>query len=318
MISILIILVSLSGCKKQEAGDSLRKVRLVLDWTPNTNHAGIYVARDLGYFKEQGLDVEIIQPGENTAEKIVAAGQAEFGISYQESVTIARSQSIPVKSIAAVIQHNTSGFASLKKDNITSPKDFAGKKYGSSGWPSELEILRQVTESAGADYGSVEIVSGVYDFFSTIGKDVDFEWIFYGWDGVQAKLKGIDINYIPAREIDPIFDFYTPVIITNDLLVNSDPELMKSFLKATTQGYRYCMNDPTKASEILSKAVPELDKAQVAAGLEYLKDEFQSGAPKWGMQDATVWQRFSDWMFQKRIIRVGVKASEAFTNEYLP
>jgi len=318
-ISILILLLCLTtSCKTKEEPVRLRKVRVVLDWTPNTNHAGIYVAQDLGFFKAQGLDVEIIQPGENTAEKIVAAAQAEFGISYQESVTIARSQSIPIRSIAAVIQHNTSGFASLQSGNINTVNDFEGKKYGSSGWPSELEILKQVMQTEGADFRKVKVISGVYDFFSTIGKDVDFAWIYYGWDGVQAVNRGIGINYLPVREINPLFDFYTPVIIANDLLIHSDPELMRSFLAAVSQGYEYCVEHPDQAADILVKAVPELDKTHVLASLKYLQKEFIADAPKWGMQQAEVWQRFSDWMYQKRIIGLGVKASEAFTNEFLP
>ncbi|MCB5258689.1 MAG: ABC transporter substrate-binding protein [Candidatus Cloacimonadaceae bacterium] len=318
-VIIAIILPGLTACKKKAKTEAnLQKVRVVLDWTPNTNHTGIYVAQELGYYKDKGLEVEILQPGENTVEKIIASDQAEFGVSYQESVTIARSENIPVKSIAAIIQHNTSGFASLKSANITSPKDFEGKRYGSSGWPSELEILKQVMESSGADFKKVQIVYGITDFFSTIGKDVDFAWIYYGWDGVQSKLREIELNYIPVRELNPVFDFYTPVLIANDQLLNSEPELVKAFLEATSKGYEYCVQHPDSAADILWKAVPELDKNQVKASLEYLKTEFISDAPQWGIQDLSVWQNFADWMYQKHIIQKSLKAQELFTNEFLP
>ncbi|MBW6514727.1 MAG: ABC transporter substrate-binding protein [Candidatus Syntrophosphaera sp.] len=318
-LTSILLLMGITACKqKQEGAKALKKVRVVLDWTPNTNHSGIYVAQEQGYFKAAGLDVQIIQPGENTAEKIVAAGQAEFGISYQESVTIARSENIPIKSIAAIIQHNTSGFASLLEDNILSAKDFEGKTYGSSGWPSELEILRQVMRSADADFSRVKVISGVYDFFSTIGKDVDFEWIYYGWDGVQAKLKRIEINYLPIREMDPLFDFYTPVIIANDLLINSEPELVRAFLSAVSEGYEYCIAHPDKAAAMLTKAVPELDEELVLASLDYLKDEFRADAPQWGHQEHEVWQRFADWMYSRQIIKTPVKASDLYTSEFLP
>ena len=321
IILILICLLALApACAKKEkrTGNAPRKVRLVLDWTPNTNHAGLYAARDLGYFKANGLEVEIIQPGENTAEKIVASGGAEFGISYQESVTIARSESIPIKSIAAVIQHNTSGFASLPAANIKSAKDFAGKNYGSSGWPSELEIIRDVMREAGANPDELKVTSGVYDFFSTIGKDVDLEWIYYGWDGIQAQRRGIAINYLPIRDLNPIFDYYTPVIIANDQLLNGEPELARAFLKAASQGYEYCIQNPAKAAALLAKAVPDLDGEHLRLSLEWLKNEFKADAPKWGYQQIDVWKRFADWMFQKRIILVGITATDAFTNEFLP
>lgn len=312
------ILILFGACKQQAGEPGLRKVRVVLDWTPNTNHAGVYAAKEMGWYEELGLDLQIIQPGENTAEKIVASSQAEFGFSYQESVSIARSESLPIKSIAAVIQHNSSGFASLKSARIHSPKDFAGKRYGSSSWPSELDILRQVMHNEGASFESLTVVSGIHDFFSTIGRDVDFAWIFYGWDGVRAEITGVDINFIPAREIDPIFDFYTPVLITNDFLANSEPQLMKDFLDATARGYELCKNDPKKAAELLLKAVPELDEELVHASLEYLSQEFQGDAPRWGQQDPLVWKRFADWMYEKRIIRIAINSLEAFTNEFLP
>ena len=119
--------------KRQE----LDQVTVVLDWVPNVNHTGLYVAEANGYFAEQGLDVEIIQPGDNYALQLVAAGQAEFGVSYQEEVTFAREADIPVISIAAVIQHNTSCFAAPKENNIRTIADFAGKTYG--GWGGEVE-----------------------------------------------------------------------------------------------------------------------------------------------------------------------------------
>lgn len=115
LILILSLLVlGLSGCQSQEPGSTsdLTKVTVVLDWFPNTNHTGLYVAQNLGYYEEEGLDVEIIQPSEGGASQLIAAGQGDFGISCQEEVTVARSQNIPVVAIAAVIQHNTSGFAS--------------------------------------------------------------------------------------------------------------------------------------------------------------------------------------------------------------
>ncbi len=318
-LSLLLVLLA-GSCKKagQKDAEGLRKLRVVLDWTPNTNHTGLYVAQELGYFKEAGLIVEIIQPGEYTAEKIVALGQAEFGVSYQESVTIARSEKIPIKSIAAIIQHNTSGFASLKESGIESVKDFAGKRYGSSGWPSELEIIRHLMEAAAADYSTLKVISGVYDFFTTIGKDADFEWIYHGWDGVQAKRRGIELNYIPIRDLDPIFDFYTPVLISGEQLINSEPELVKSFVKAVSRGYDYCIAEPQKAAAILAKADPNLDPEHVRLSMEYLSGEYRSDAPKWGFQKTEVWQRFADWMQARRIITEPVKAEDLFTNEFLP
>jgi len=132
-----LMVTSLAGCgsAKDNAKKELKEVTLVLDYVPNTNHTGFYVAQEKGYFKEEGLKVNIIEPGDDsTSAVLVAANKGEFGVSYQEDVTYARTaeEVLPIKAIATIIQHNTSGFVSLKKENIKSPKDFEGKVY--AGW----------------------------------------------------------------------------------------------------------------------------------------------------------------------------------------
>lgn len=118
IVSSLLLLTTACSNNNDSANSKkkgLKHVTVVLDWTPNTNHTGLYVAKEKGYFKDEGLDVDIIQPGEAGADQLVAAGKAQFGISAQESITEARIQGVPIVSIAAIIQHNTSGFASPKE-----------------------------------------------------------------------------------------------------------------------------------------------------------------------------------------------------------
>ena len=170
---VLVMVVSLlAACGKEEekevAPKELTKVKVLLDWTPNTNHTGLYVAQAKGYFKEQGLDVEIAQPGD-AVDTLVATGQADFGVSYQEQVTLARTNNVPVVSIGAIIQHNTSGFASLKERNITSVKDWEGKTYGGWGSPSEKAVIESVMTEGGADYSKLKMLdSGYTDFFTAV------------------------------------------------------------------------------------------------------------------------------------------------------
>src|SRR5690606_10267062 len=202
----LICLGLLAGCgnneqegspNNNESNEGLEKVKLVLDWTPNTNHTGLYVAQDKGFFEEEGLDVEIIMPGEATAENLVASAQADFGISYQEGVTLARTQDIPLVSIAAIIQHNTSGFASLKEQNITSPKDFEGKTYGGWGSPIEAAVIESLMKKEKASIDKVEILNvGNTDFFTALQQNIDFFWIYYGWTGIEAEMREIPINMV--------------------------------------------------------------------------------------------------------------------------
>jgi ABC-type nitrate/sulfonate/bicarbonate transport system substrate-binding protein len=293
------------------------KVSITLDWTPNTNHTGIYVAQELGYFTDQNLEVEIQQPGQGITDQIVATGKSQFGVSYQENVIRARSEGIPLVSIAAVIQHNTSGFAALQESGITSPRDFAGKRYGSWDSPSELAILENVMQQYDSSLDQVEIVSGVYDFFSTIGRDADFEWIYYGWDGVIAEQRDIKINYIPLRELNPVFDYYTPVLISSEAYLKQHPDIAKAFLTAVKKGYEYCISNPEQAADILIKHVPELNPDQVKLSMAYLAGQYQADAEYWGYQSNEVWYGFANWMSDAQLIQEPISVSDAYTNEYL-
>ncbi|MCB5261794.1 MAG: ABC transporter substrate-binding protein [Candidatus Cloacimonetes bacterium] len=311
----LLLLLSILGCGKSPG--TLEKISVTLDWTPNTNHTGLYVAQELGYFTEAGLDVEILQPGQSITDQIVATGKSQFGVSYQENVIRARSEGIPLISIAAVIQHNTSGFASLKEAGITSVKDFEGKRYGSWDSPSELAILSNVMQAANADVNKVKVISGIYDFFSTIGKDADFEWIYYGWDGVIAAQRGVEINYIPLKDLNPVFDYYTPVLISSEDYLKDNPDTARKFLSAVKKGYEYCILYPDKAADILLKHVPELNNQQVQASVQYLCAQYQAEAAYWGLQEPEVWQSFANWMSDEKLISAPLNIDQAYTNEYL-
>lgn len=316
IVVCLLLVISFSTCKKSVKG--LTQITVTLDWTPNTNHTGLYVALEKGLFANEGLDVKIVQPGQGYTDQIVATGNSEFGISYQENVTRARAEGMPLVSIAAIIQHNTSGFASLASSKINSPKDFEGKKYGSWDSPSELAVLKAVMQKAGADFDKVTVVSGVTDFFSTIGRDADFEWIFEGWDGTEAKLRNLQINYLPLRELEPALDYYTPVIITTENLIKSYPELIKSFMKAVSAGYEFAMEQPNEAAQILLKHAPELKPELVIESQKYLSRQYHQDSPQWGWQEFGVWQRFTDWMVENGLLTKTIDNSAAFTNDFLP
>ncbi|MFO7635851.1 MAG: ABC transporter substrate-binding protein [Clostridia bacterium] len=244
----LALAVVAAGC----GGKSADNVTFVLDWTPNTNHTGLYVALDKGYFREAGLDVTIIQPSEGTADQAVASGTAGFGISYQENVTLARVQGMPLVSVAAVIQHNTSGFGSLREKNIMGPRDFEGRTYG--GWGGDIEgaMIRYLMEQEGADPTLVNMLTiGDMDFFmaSATGK-MDFAWMYEGWTLVEARTRNIDMNYFSISEINEVFDYYTPVIITSEQIITQNPELVRRFMGALARGYEHAIEHPLESARI--------------------------------------------------------------------
>lgn len=303
----------------KKAPDKLTPIKIVLDWTPNTNHTGLYVAQDQGFYKEQGLDVEIIQPGANGADTMVASGEIPFGISYQENVTHARTQGVPLVSIAAVIQHNTSGFASPANKNITRPKDFEGKTYVGFGGPGEEAVIDSLMQQDKGDASKVKIINGGdIDFFTAMHKDVDLAWIFYGWTGVEAELRGEKLNVVYLKDYSEKLDYYTPVIVTNEAMIQKQPEVVKAFMKATAQGYQYAIEKPEEAGKILVKLVPDLDAKLVDASQKWLAGRYQDDAAKWGLQKESVWQNYSDWMLEYKLLEKKLDVKAAFTNDFIP
>lgn len=296
-------------------------VTLMLDWVPNTNHTGIFVAQAKGFFGEAGLEVEIIQPGEVFAEQAVVGGAADFGVSFQEQVTLARADDIPIVSIAAIIQHNTSGFASRAELAVETPADWEGLRYGSYGNPFEEPTLRVLMECDDGDFDKLEIVNtGFADPLALLDeKQTDLAWIFYAWQGVQADIQGIDLGIIMMEDwFDCIPDYYTPVFIVHEIAISERSELIRKFLLAISRGYEYTIDHPDEAATILLDAVPELGEELVRASQAWLSPRYKADAPRWGEQNFSVWDDYSKWMAKNNIIPTPIDASAAFTNDFLP
>ncbi len=317
------VLVACNGNNESKSADqdedTKQKIKFVLDWTPNTNHTGIYVAQKKGYFNDEGLDVEIMMPGEVGADQLVASGKADFGVGAQESITEARVQGVPIVSIAAVIQHNTSGFASPKEKDITSPKDFAGKTYGGWGAPVEKAVLTSLMNQENASADDVDIVNmGNTDFFTAVKRDIDFAWIYYGWTGVEAELRGEELNMLYLTDYSKKLDYYTPVLTTNEQTIEENPETVKKFLAAVSKGYRFAIDNPDEAAAILIDAVPDLDVELVQASQEWLSPKYQDDADRWGEQKLEVWENYANWMYDNNLLDTRLDSEKAFTNEFLP
>ena len=300
---------------------ALREVTVLLDWVPNTNHTGMYVAIEKGFYQQEGLEVSIIQPAEGGPAGLIAAGQGEFGVSYQEQVTYARTarEPLPVVAIAAIIQHNTSGFASPKEKGIERPGDFEGKVYGGWGSPVEEAMIKALMENDQADFRKTEMITiGAIDFFAAVREYVDYTWIYYGWDGVAAELRGFPINFILLQDYAPELNFYTPVIITRDQLLEREPELVRKFLKATEKGYQYSIKNPESAAQDLLKHAPEIDHELAIASQKYLADQYQADAPYWGVMETNRWQDYARWMYERGLIDRMLDVEASFSNQFLP
>lgn len=322
---IVMLTTTITGCgnsNNEKGNNGLEKITFVLDWTPNTNHTGLYVAQELGYFEEAGLEVEIVQPPEDGAEVLVASGKAQFGVSFQDSMApaFAGDNPLPITAVASVIQHNTSGIISRAGEGMDKPKGMEGHTYSTWNGSIELATLRAVVEADGGDFDKIELIpSKVTDEVSALKtKSTDSIWIFYAWAGVKTELESLDTDYFAFADIDPVFDYYTPVIISGNQFLEEKPDTAKAFLSALSKGYQYAIENPEAAADILCKAAPELDKELVVASQKYLAKEYQADAQYWGQIDPERWNNFYNWINENHLVEGKIPENTGFSNEYLP
>ena len=317
ILILCLILVFVVSCGKSKSN---QKIKIVLDWVPNTNHTGLYVAKDLGYFKEEGLDVEIVQPPEGSTTALIGAGGAEFGISFQDTLakSFARENPVPVTAVAAILQHNTSGIISLKEKGIDSPKKLEGKKYAT--WEDNIEqaILKKLVTDDKGDFSKVKLIPyTITDVVTGLKTDVDAVWVYYAWDGIATKRAGLQTNFLKIRDYGEELDYYSPVIIANNDFLKKNPEIAKKVLKAIKKGYEYAIKNPEESAKILVKNSPELDINLVTASQKWISKEYQSDAKEWGIIDGNRWNRFYEWLYKNKAVEREIPKNFGYSNEYL-
>jgi ABC-type nitrate/sulfonate/bicarbonate transport system substrate-binding protein len=180
-------------------------------------------------------------------------------------------------------------------------------------------MLKGLMEKYGADYSKLEIVNiGASDFLTSIARDVDFAWIFYGWDGIKAELEGISIDFMLLQDVDPLLDFYTPLIIASEATIDENPVLVEKFLRATEKGYLFAIENPEEAAQLFLQENSELDQELITASQKYLSRQYMGDSTKWGAMEKSLWDNFSNWMFENNLLQSKLASEKAFTNEFLP
>ena len=320
LILALAMLLTLTAC----GGKEEETITFVLDWTPNTNHTGIYVALQKGWFEEAGLKVDVVQPPEGGSALLVASGKAQFAVTAQDSIAPALTgeNAMPLTTVAAILQHNTSGIVSRAGEGMDTPKGLEGHKYATWDSPVEKATIRQVMAADGGDFDKVELIpSTVTDEVSALKSgDVDAIWIFYGWAGIACEVAGLPIDYFDFADFDPVLDFYTPIIVSNNDWLADNPETAKAFLAALSRGYEYAAEHPKEAADILMEAAPELksNAELVYRSQEYLAGEYIADAERWGEIDPDRWGGYFTWLNDNGLMETPLDPGMGFTNEYLP
>ncbi len=309
-----------SASTSEQDGAKKEKIRIVLDWTPNTNHTGLYVAQAKGYFSEAGLEVEIMQPPEGSTTSLIGAGGAEFGISFQDTIApaFASDSPMPITAVAAIIQHNTSGILSLKDKDIATPAKMGGHNYATWDSPIELAMIKKIVEDDGGVFEEIKLIPNtVTDVVTALQTDIDSVWVFYAWDGIASEIAGLTTNYLNFADYGTELDYYSPVIIANNDFLAKQPDLTKAFLNAVRLGYEYAISHPEDAADILLAAVPELDETLVKESQIWLAKQYKAEVEQWGYIDPVRWDAFYRWLNENKLIEQEIPDGTGFSNEFL-
>ncbi len=325
MFSLLLALLLCAALFPAAQAEALKPVVFCLDWTPNTNHTGVYAAQALGYYREAGLDVQIVQPPENGAVLMCAAGQAQFAVDAQDTMAASLDLDAPlgVTAVAAILQHNTSGILSLADAGITSAKGLENKVYATWDSPVEQAMLRYCMEKEGADFSTVKLIpNNITDEPAALAAhQTDAVWIFYGWSGINAELSGMAFNYWDFASLSADLDYYTPVILANNDFLREDPETARAFLQATARGYLYAAENPREAADLLisGDTTGSLTDARelVYASQEWISKQYLADAPLWGLMAPERWNAFYAWLYTNGLTAHDLTGL-GFSNDYLP
>jgi|AP59_1055472.scaffolds.fasta_scaffold61884_2 putative hydroxymethylpyrimidine transport system substrate-binding protein len=325
LVSLLLILSISAASAAACGGDSppeqkeLTKVSIALDWFPWSNHSGLFIAQERGYFAEQGLEVKIYVPGDpSTVLQTVAAGRDDFGISYQPELLIAREKGIKAVSIMALVQHPLNSVMALKESGIVEPKDMKGKKIGSPGLPSDEALIDTMLRSQGLTISDVEMVNVGFDLVpALISKNVDaIVGAYWVHESISATNQGFELNIMRMEE-HGVPDFYELVVVASEEKIASDPKVVEGFVRAVTRGYQDAIADPLDAVALLKSVKPEIDLEIENPGVKLLAPLWSTDNGVFGWQEQARWTGFAEWLVETGRLSSTDDATSAFTNKFV-
>lgn len=315
MTVLLLAAMLLTGCsgvvddKKAEEKDGLRELDVVLDWYPNAIHSFLYVAMEKGYYEEEGLKINVCFPSNsNDAISLVAAGQADIGLYYQQDIIRARAdQNVPVKSIGAVVQNPLNIVLSLKENEINEPKDLVGKTIGYAGTELSEAIIESIMEHEGEDFNKVTMVDVGFDLMSsmTTGNVDATIGCFLNHEVPQMEEEGFEVNYMNLDDYG-VPTYYEGVFLANDDMIVNDSETLEAFLRASAKGFEDMKNEPEEALSILLANQNEenfpLSEDVERKSMETLLPMMETAEAEFLTQTDTCWQENIDWMREHGLI----------------
>lgn len=295
----------------------LTPVTLALDWYPNANHAGIFMARDRGYFEDAGLDVTITVPSDpTTVLQTVGAGRDTFGVSYQYEVLFAREQDVPVVSVAALVQHPLNSLMVLADSDIQSPADLAGRSVANSGLPADEAFIHTILEDVGLSLDEVEFINVGYDLMPAVlsGRADAVIGVYWTHQTILAEREGTPVRYFRVEEWG-VPDYYELVLVSGEETISSQPETITAMLGAFQRGYADAIADPAAAVEILVAESPDLRADVEEEGLGLLIPLWtDNGAIPFGLQTADRWNSYGEWLKERGLLGAEVDIDAAWVD----
>lgn len=299
-----------------------RPFTLWLDWYPNSDHAGIYVALAKGYYARLGLDVQARVPANSAdALKLVAHGSGDLAISYEPSILLARAAGIPIVATAAIVQRPLNCVMALKSSGITRPRQLEGKTVGIAGVASDYTDVAAVVRHDGGDPALVKTIAINYDLLQgLLGKRVDaVEGVYWTWEALQAQAGGHPVNIMRLDRFGvPPYDEL--VFATGAAQISHEAQALRDFQRATFEGYAYASSHPAEAARLLLKAPGVLSSSAplIERSIRLLGPLFHDTQGRYGVMSARAWQTYADWMARNRLLSRHVDVTSAMTSAIVP
>jgi putative hydroxymethylpyrimidine transport system substrate-binding protein len=323
-VALLTLALGLAACgeKSEDGGTEAQPLSLTLDFYPNADHAGIYMAQKLGYFEEAGLDVSIDTPSDPAAPlKLVAAGQSDLAISYEPEVALAREKGLDVVAIAALVNRPLTSLIWLGKSGIKGVGDLKGKTIATAGIPYQAAFLKTILARVQLSPSDVKEVNVGFGLLPALlgGSAEAMLGGYSNVEGVDLRQRGKDPVVTPVDQLGvPTYDEL--VLVANRKSLEADPDKYRLFLAALQRGTEAAVKQPNAATKAILEANdgldPKLTEAQVEATLPLL------GAPPrghpYGYMDPAEWSTFAGWMRDNGLIQALPNAGELLSNDYLP
>ncbi len=301
---------------------ALHPLTLWLDWYPNSDHAGIYVALAKGYYARAGLAVQPRVPaGAADALTLVAHGTGDIAVSYEPGVLLARAQGVPVVATGAIVQGPLNCVMTLADSGITRPRQLQGRLVGIAGLPSDQTTLAAVVRHDGGDPQQVKTVVVNYGLLPEfLHRRVDaVEGVFRTWEALQAAQLGYRVRVLPVERYGvPAYDEL--VFATGTRRVRDEADTLRRFQRATYQGYAYAATHPDEAASILLHVPGVLSGSQplIARSIRLLAPLFRDARGRYGTLSVAGWQAYADWMTRTHLMDTHVDARAALTSVLLP